>query len=146
MKTLISAIIALSCTHLIAQTTDSSQFYFKKGMDEKAERSYLVASKYFDKSIEFNPKFTQAFIENGKVNLEMRKIDAALINFTKANQLDPVNPDAIRELASLYFNNRQFQKAIDMAQKCNCSEADRIIAMCNYHSEDYGKAIARLQK
>jgi tetratricopeptide (TPR) repeat protein len=147
MKTLILAIIvALSCTHLIAQTTDSSQFYFKKGMDEKVARRYLVASKYFDKAIEFNPKFTEAFIENGKVNLEMRKIDPALINFIKANELEPSNAEAIKQLATLYFNNRQFQKAIDMAQKCNCSESERIIAMCNYYSEDYGKAVAGLQK
>jgi len=147
MKTLISTVIIIFlCSHIIAQTTDSAQFYFKKGIDEKTARRYLVASKYFDKSIEFNPKFTEAFLENGKVNLEMRRIDAALINFSKANQLDAANPDAVKELASLYFNNRQFQKAIDMAQKCNCSEADRIIAMCSYHSEDYGKAITGLQK
>ena len=148
MKNLISAIIIVfSCTHLIAQTSDSAQFYFKKGMDEKTARRYLVASKYFERSAELNPKFTEAFVENGKVNLEMRKIDAALINFSKANQLEPTNADAIKELASLYFNNRQFQKAIEMAQKCkDCSEAERIIAMCNYHSEDYGKAVTGLQK
>ena len=147
MKTLVPAIVIIFlCANLNAQTTDSAQFYFKKGMDEKIARRYLVAAKYFDKSTVFNPNFTEAFIENCKTNLEMHKIDAAVINFTRANQLAPSNPDAIKELASLYFNNRQFQKAIDMAQKCNCPEADRIIAMCNYHSEDYGKAITGLQK
>jgi tetratricopeptide (TPR) repeat protein len=147
MKTLIpTIIIILLCSHLSAQTTDSAQFYFKKGMDEETARRYLVASKNFDKSIEFNPNFIEAFVENGKVNLEMRKIDAALNSFTKANQLDPANIDAIKQLATLYFNNRQFQKAIEMAQKCNCSESDRIIAMCNYNGEDYGQAIAGLKK
>jgi tetratricopeptide (TPR) repeat protein len=147
MKTLISTIITIFLyTNLIAQTSDSAQFYFKKGMDEKVARRYLVASKYFDRSVEFNPRFTQAFLENGKVDLEMRKVDAALINFAKANQLEPGNADAIKELASLYFNNRQFQKAIEMAEKCNCLESERIIAMCNYHAEDYGKAVTGLQK
>lgn len=148
MKNLIPTIIIIFlCSHLTAQTTDSAQFYFKKGMDEKAVRRYLVASKYFDRSAEFNPKFTEAFIENGKVNLEMRKIDAALINFTKANQLEPTNADVIKQLATLYFNNRQFQKAIEMAQKCrDCPESDRIIAMCNYNAEDYGQAIKGLKK
>jgi tetratricopeptide (TPR) repeat protein len=148
MKNLIPGIIVIfSCTHIVAQTTDSAQFYFKKGLDEKVARRYLVAAKYFDRSAEFNTRFTEAFIENGRVNLEMHKIDAALINFSRANQLEPANADAIKELASLYFNNRQFQKAMDMAQKCkSCPEADRIIAMCNYNQEDYGKAIPGLQK
>ena len=130
-----------------AQNTDSSQVYFKKGLDEKAARRYLVAATYFDRAINFNPKFTQAYIENGKVDLEMRKVDAAMGSFTKANQLEPANPDAIRELTSLYFNNRQFEKAIDMLQKCkDCPDAEKIVAMSNYNLEDYGKAVIGLQK
>lgn len=140
------SIAAIACNQLSAQT-DSSQFYFKKGTEEASAKHYLVAGKYFDKAISFNPKFTEAYLENGKANLEMRKIDAALINYTKANQLQPANAVAIKELSSLYFNNRQFQKAIDMAQQCkDCAEADRIIAMSYYQLEDYGKAATGLLK
>lgn len=139
-------IIFLFATQLQAQT-DSSQFYFKKGMDEKTARRFLVASANFDKAIKFNPKYTEAYIENGRVNLEMRKVDAAQGLFLKASQLQPDNATAIKELTSLYFNNRQFQKAIDLAQKCNnCPDAERIIAISYYNLEDYGKAISGLQK
>ncbi len=116
-------------------------------MDEKTARRYLVASGYFDKSIKFDPKNLQSYIQNGVVDLEMRKIDAAQGNFTKAYSLEPTNPVVVQELTSLYFNNRQFQKAIDLAQKCtSCPDADRIIAMSYYNLEDYGKAIPGLQK
>lgn len=125
---------------------DSSQFYFKKGLDEKTARRYLVASGNFDKATRFNPKFTEAYVENGRVNLEMRKVDAAQGLFLKATQVQPENTIAIKELMSLYFNNRQFQKAIDLAQKCNCADADRIIAISFYNIEDYGKAITGLTK
>src|SRR5687767_1508595 len=132
---------------LPAQTTDSAQFYFVKGMEEKSARRYLVAAKHFDKAIELYPKFTNAYIENGTVNLEMRKIDAAMGNFTKANLIEPANPLAIIESTSLYFNNLKFQKTNDKTQECkDNSWTKKNIAISNYHLEEYGKAIMGLQK
>ena len=116
-------------------------------MDEQAARRFAVASKNFDKAIQFDQKNAQAYIENGKANLEMRKIDAALGNYSRAYELQPGNNDVVKELSSLYFNNHQFQKAIDLAQKCNnCPDVDRIMGMSYYNLEDYGKAVNLLQK
>ena len=132
---------------LFSQNIDSAQFYFNKGIEEKDARLYAVAGKDFDKAIQLNKNYTDAYVENGKVNLEMRKIDAAMGNFTKAYQLQPTNNEVVKQLSTLYFNNRQFQKAIDLAQNCsNCSDADRIIGMSYYNLEDYGKAETLLQK
>ena len=126
---------------------DSAHFYFKKGMEEKASRRFLVAAGFFDKAIKFDPTYLDAFIENGRVNLEMRKIEGAQLNFTKAYSLQPSNSVVVKELSLLYFNNRQFQKAIDLAQKCmTCPDAERIIALSYYNLEDYGKAITGLNK
>lgn len=130
-----------------AQTTDSSQFYCNKGVEEKTARRFLVASKHFGKAISFNPKNTVALVESGKNNLEMRRIDAALGNFTQAYQLEPNNQEIIKQLVELYFNNRQFQKALDLVQQCKtCSETDRLSGMAYYQLEDYGKALTSLQK
>ena len=146
MKILITLIFFSQAACTLAQS-DSAHYYFKKGIDEKAARRYLVSAGYLDKAIKFDPKFVDAYLENGRVNLEMRKVDAAQANFLKAYTLQPTNAVAVRELSSLYFNNRQFQKAIDLAQKCgNCPEGEKIIAMSYYNLEDYGKAIAGLQK
>lgn len=126
---------------LAAQTADSSQFHFQKGLEEKNAKRYLVASGYFSKAIDLNPKFVEAYIESGLNNNQMRKTDAAKADFTKALELDPQNETAIKELTTLYFNYRQFQNALDLAQKCkNCADKDRIIAMCYYNMEDYGRA------
>ena len=122
-------------------------FTLRKGWRQKDARLFAVAGKNFDKAIQLNQNYTEAYIENGKVNLEMRKVDAALGNFTKAYQLEPNNNDVVKELSSLYFNNRQFQKAIDLTQKCSsCPDADRIMGMSYYNLEDYGKAVNLLQK
>ena len=142
MKKLLALITLTTVSvSLSAQISDSSQFYFQKGLEEKKVRRYLVASDYFTKAIELNPAFTDAYIENGYANNEMRKTDVAKAAFTKALELDPQNDLVIKELANIYFNYRQYQNALDMAQKCKtCSNKDRIIAMCYYNMEDYGKA------
>ena len=130
----------ISCS-TFSQSSDSSSFYLEKGKEEKIARKYLVAANHFEKAILLNPKFTEAYIENGLVNKEMRRTDAAKQNFTKAYELDNNNQTAITELMNLYFSYRQFQNAIDFAQKCkNCADKDRIIAMSYFQMEDYGKA------
>ncbi|HET7116233.1 MAG TPA: tetratricopeptide repeat protein [Hanamia sp.] len=124
-----------------SQNPDSAQFYYQKGMVNNNGKLYAIAAKDFDKAILFNPNFTEAYIENGKVNLTMFRFGAATENYEKAYQLDPKNNDVIDALSTLYFNNRQFQKAIDLAQKCNnCDNTNRILGMSNYYLEDYAKA------
>jgi tetratricopeptide (TPR) repeat protein len=89
----------------------------------------------------FNPQYTDAYIANGKNNLSMRKITEAQENFDKAYQLDPKNQEVVSQLMSLSFNNHQFQKAIDLAQKCsNCDNVSHILGLSYYNLEDYGKA------
>ncbi len=132
---------------VFSQNADSASYYFTKGMEEKDARRFAVAGKNFDKSIAFRQDYVEAYIENGKVNLEMRKIYDAQKNFTKAYELQPSNPEVIKQMAELYFNNRQFQKAIEFAQKCiACDDVDRILGMCYYQTEDYAKAQSYLQK
>jgi tetratricopeptide (TPR) repeat protein len=148
MKPILYTIVCVFLTfNLLAQNSDSSKFYFSKGVEEKTARRFLVASKYFEKAISFNPKNTKALVESGKNNLEMRRIDAALGDFTKAYELEPTNQEVITPLVELYFNNRQFQKALDLVQQCKtCKETDRFSGMAYYQLEDYGKAVALLQK
>lgn len=125
--------------------TDSSEAYFQKGVEEKTAKRYLVASNWFDKAIQANPNFTQAYIENGYVNIEMRKTDKAMLHFNKALELQPGNPVAAKELMEMYYSYRMFAKAKEMANKCStCLNAEKIKAMCSYQEEDYGTAVRGL--
>lgn len=141
MKNLFIVLIGcLVAFPVFSQNADSAQFYFNKGIEENSAKLYAVAAKDFDKAILLKPDFSEAYIANAKVNLEMKKIYEALQNFTKANQLDPENTEVIQQLAVLYFNNHQYQQAMDFAQKCNCQISSRILGMSYYQLEDYGKA------
>ncbi|MEO6637432.1 MAG: tetratricopeptide repeat protein [Ginsengibacter sp.] len=130
-----------------AQNADSASWYFNKGIEDKNAGRLAVAEKNFNKSAELKPDYVEAYVEAGKADLEMRKIYDAQKNFTKAYELAPSNPEVIKQMAQLYFNNRQFQKAIEFALKCNaCPEAERIIGMSYYQTENYGNAEAYLKK
>jgi tetratricopeptide (TPR) repeat protein len=126
---------------LFAQNADSSQFYYNKAMKEKEARRYLVASDFFEKSVHFNPSNIEAYLQYGYTSLAMKKTDNAIQNFSKAYTLDPSNITATSELMELYFNYRQYSKAIEFAQKCTgCNNSQRILGMSYYQQEDYSKA------
>jgi tetratricopeptide (TPR) repeat protein len=141
MKNFFTLILVLVSFFSFSQSPDSSFYYFEKGIEEKTAGRYLLASNHFKNAIQHNANYTEAYIENGLVNKEMRRTDASKQNFTKAYELDNNNAIAIKELMELYFSYRQYQNAIDFAQKCKtCSNKDRVIAMSYFQMEDYGKA------
>jgi len=148
MKNLITtALLCFFVNLLFSQNSDSAQYYFKKGLEESDLHHFANAAKNFDKAIHFNPDFTAAYLANGKANLQMSRIYEASQNFTKAYQLQPSNNEVIKELTTLSFNNHQFQKAIELVEKCSsCADGDRILGMSYYHMEDYAKAVNFLQK
>ncbi len=118
--------------------SDSSAFYFNKGVNEKNEKHFLTASANFEKAISFNKNYTEAYIENGFANKEMRKIDQAKANFLKAYDLQPNNIQIIKELTNLFYDYRQWNKAAEFANKCvGCDNAERIIGLCNFENENY---------
>lgn len=146
MKTILGIIFLLNLQVLAnAQQADSAVYFYQKGVSEKAQNRWLLASKYFDQAIHKNPSYTAAYIENGYANLAMRKTDAALQNFTKLIELDASNPIAIKELTELFYNYHQYQKAIQFAEKCkDYPDAEKIIALSLFQLEEYGKAEKKL--
>ncbi|MBL0358676.1 MAG: tetratricopeptide repeat protein [Chitinophagaceae bacterium] len=142
---LMLAIGLMAFSHAFAQKADSSEFYFQKGIEEKAAKRFLQAAAYLDTAIQFNSKYKEAYIENGYVSLEMHKTDKAISNFNKVLELEPSNIVSSKELMELYYNYRQFSKAKEMANKCtSCLNSEKIKAMCSYNEEDYDNAVKGL--
>ena len=137
----------LSNSVFAANLSDSATFYFSQAMVEKNAKRYLTASTNFEKAIRFNKTYTEAYIENAFANKEMRKTDEAKANFVKAYELQPGNAEVIKELSNIYYDYRQWDKAIEFAGKCaGCDNADRIIGLCNYEKENYVAAERALLK
>ena len=134
-----------------AQNSDSSRFYYDKAIKEKEAGRYLVASDFFGKAIQFDPYNMNAYLQFGYTDLAMKRGDHAKSCFARVYELDPSNKTAIEELMNIYFNYRQFQQAIELAEKCpDCKNSQRILGMSYYQQEDYAKAekylTAALQK
>lgn len=125
---------------------DSSVVYYNSGIQKFNAKLYNAASLDFSKAIQLNPSYTDAYIANGRVDLEMNRIYQANQNFTKANELQPGNKEVIKQLMNIQFNSNKNDDAIKLAQLCGCDEASRIIGISYYRMEDYGKAADWLQK
>ena len=148
MKNLsITLVFCLAVGSVFAQTAESSQHYLTLGMALKDSGLFAVAAKNFDRAIALDPNNPKAYIENGLVDEQMSRMNPALLNFSKAHELDPTNQDVIKELSQMFFNNREFQKAIDLVQQCkDCTDGNRILGISYYNLEDYGKAQTFLEK
>jgi tetratricopeptide (TPR) repeat protein len=130
----------------VSAQSDSSSYYYNKGVEEKTAKRWLTASRYFDKAIQYKPTFKEAYLQNGYTNLEMRRTDVAKGHFTRVYEMEPGNAEAVKELTNLYYSYRQYEKAIEFAQKCpSCTEAARIIGQSQYELEDYAAAVKTLQ-
>jgi tetratricopeptide (TPR) repeat protein len=143
---LLLTITAFSRSGFPADHKDSAMLFFQQGVAQNSLKHYSVASNYFDSAIALYPEYEQAYKEKALVNLQMRRTDIAKATLVKAYELDTTDIVVINELAQLYFDYRQFQKAIKFAKKCpNAETSERIIAMSYYEQEDYGNALPLLQ-
>ena len=146
MKSWITPVILLFPVTALCQSGDSSSFYFARGMDAMKEKRYVSALQALEKATSINPKYTDAFIQCGFTNLEMKRIDPARFFFSKANELDPNNQIVIKEMTQLLYNSHQYNKAIEFAKKCStCDNPERIMALSYYQIEDYVNAEKQLR-
>jgi len=142
LTTTVTCLLAISA---VQAQTDSAKAYYQKGLTEKTAQHYMVASQDFNKAITFDAKFKDAYMQDAYVNMEMHRTDNAKADFEKVYAMDPNNQDAIKELTEIYYDYHQYQQAIDFAGRCKaCTNAERIIAMCNYQQENYEDAITGL--
>ncbi len=91
--------------------------YFAYGSNSLVEKDYSLAIKNFLKALEFIPEDSRlhnnlgmAYHFKGRNNLAMRHLE-------KAMALDKKNSDARNNLASLYFQQKELQKAEKLYQE-----------------------------
>ncbi len=138
------------CLHFaFSQPSDSSVFYYQKGISEKNQRLFLVAYNDFQKSLQFRSDQVDAQRELGLTAVELKKYDNARMAFLKVNELKKDDPVAIENLANLYFWTRQWKEAIvfaERAQQLHLGKHWNYILGKSYNElEDYGHAFKYLQ-
>src|SRR5215831_6362193 len=85
MKTLslVSGILFVLSFAAEAQQSDSSDYFYQKGLEEKNKRLYMVAYNDFQKAIDRHSTNADAGRQLGLVAVELRKYDNAKLAFQK---------------------------------------------------------------
>ena len=70
------------------------KFYYQQGIFEQRNGNLTKAIKHYDKVIELNNTYTNAYISKGSSYLDLSEYEKAILNFTKAIKIDPNNEEA----------------------------------------------------
>ncbi|MFW5891956.1 MAG: tetratricopeptide repeat protein [Bacteroidota bacterium] len=93
---------------------DESRFHFNEGVKFGINNEFENALESFQKAIDKNPLFAQAFLYKGLTEIELAQYEQAIKNLTISIELDPYFSDQahyFRGLARYYQGN--FSEAID---------------------------------
>jgi tetratricopeptide (TPR) repeat protein len=140
---------AISLQTTFSQSSDSSDFYYQKGVTEKGNRLFMVAFNDLQKSIQLKSDNVDAQRELGLTSLELRKYDNAEMAFQKVEEFKKDDGVAIENLANLYFWTHQWSQAIEYAKKSQQLNVGKnwnyVIGKSYYQQEDYGNSFKYLQ-
>ncbi len=79
-----------------------------------AAGEYAKAEQYFLAAGKLDPKSAPAEAGLGRARARQKRLEEAASDFRKAAELDPAYKDELLELASLYEDDKQFGKAIEL--------------------------------
>ena len=88
--------------------------YMSIGRNANALNSWTVALEAYGDAVDVNPNYAPALDRLGLVQLLTGDYDKAKINLDKALQIDPTWGDAYAHLATLYFQQRNYEDAIEL--------------------------------
>lgn len=125
--------------------TDSADFFYRKGLEEKAARRFREAEKNFAKAHQLAPQNFNNVFELADALMEQRRYAEAREKFIKAETIDPNHPQVIENLATLSYNMRKYEDAIRYAQRKQQLKIGKdnnlIIARSYYQLENYGETV-----
>jgi tetratricopeptide (TPR) repeat protein len=145
MKKLLSLLVAGTVAATALGQSDSSSYYYNKGLSEKNARRYREAERSFAKAVQFDSKKLDNHLELASAMMEQRRYAEAKGVYHTAEAIDPNNSTVIENLATLSYNMRKYEDAIRYAQKKQQLKIGKdnnlIIARSYYALENYGETI-----
>lgn len=86
---------------------------FEKGRDEEQKKKWDAAEKKFQEAVQLYPKFAAAWLELGRAQLQRKDEAAARQSWQQAVAADPQFVTPHQLLASLAFQQQQWQEVLD---------------------------------
>jgi tetratricopeptide (TPR) repeat protein len=142
-------IMPISCAE--EKATDTAEWHYNQGVDLQEQGRYDEAIEEYNKAIELNPEFVEAYQKRGGIyNAEKNEFDKAIADFDKAIKLDPEFALAYTGRGMAYAFKHEFDKAIadfDKAIKLDPGAVNYFVRGCVYAEVgESNKAISDLEK
>ena len=96
---------------------ETDQLYFINGNIQKKLKRYDKAIESFEKAIELNPKFSEAYNNLGNTKKIINEREQAIACFKKAISLKPENFQALFNLSKVYKEGNNFKDIIPVYEK-----------------------------
>jgi tetratricopeptide (TPR) repeat protein len=105
------------------------------GVVRAQQHQLSEAEKLFLRAIEVNKSLLGAYLNVGQLYLDLQKPDRALWAFTEALKLAPDNPDINFNLASLYVEKKEYERALEHLSKIPGArrDADQLFLLVKSH-------------
>lgn len=95
---------------------DAAQWYYNYGLDLYEEENYKQALKEFRKGYHKNPEYALLPYMIGLCYQKLEEFDKAKEAFQETLSLTPEDTDALYNLARLYYNENNLEKALSYAE------------------------------
>lgn len=134
----------------MSNPSDSSIYYYEKGINAKNDGKSILAVTFFKKALSFDTSNYTILEELGNAAFESRIYYTALDAYNKLLKIKKQSGQTLKHLANIYFSLRRYRDALEKAEQYERLEAgadmNYIIGMCLYKLHQYSKSIERLLK
>ena len=148
---MIRSIFALLCaitTTLTFAQSDSADFFYKKGLQEKQTGRRMESLKNFEKAAMYNPNDKAIISELANVYYDLRRYGQAREVYKKLLTLGDNSANNYRQLMMLSVNLKQNDDVIQYATKLKqvdaAAKVNAVIGKVYYEQDNYGDAIQYL--
>jgi tetratricopeptide (TPR) repeat protein len=147
MRLILTAAL-LSVTALSFAQTDSSEFFLKKGLEEKGKGRLMESYKAFDKAYYYNKNNKQVVSLLASSLFDLRRYAQSREKYMELEKMGDKSSTTYKQLMNLSFNLRQFDDATKYANLLKgVDPSEKVyfyIGKAKYDGENYGEAIKYL--
>ncbi|HEX9020924.1 MAG TPA: tetratricopeptide repeat protein [Nitrospirota bacterium] len=142
------ALTGCATTGVPADTQKLAEGYYDKGLSYLQEKNYELASVEFNRSIQTDSDYRQAYFGLGTISAEQGKLDDAIKYFKEAIDRDSRYSEAYNALGAVYARQRDwkdalkcFRKALDNKLYATPHIPNLNIGLVYMEMKDYNRAV-----
>ncbi len=107
------------------------KLYFTLGFNAQANKQYVKAKKYYEKSLDLNPDYKKSLMNLSSVYIKLNDNNKATILLEKLGRIDPDNIKVFINLGVICLKQKNFRKAEKLFKNVIRKEKNNIVSLYN---------------